>query len=106
ARETRVLAIRGGVMSGRTVSAEEVESLATLPSLEVLRGQVLGAIIAPLTAIAGLINAPLQNLYGLLDARTEQPGGEPAAADDAPAASEEPTAAETEDTRSDATASD
>ena len=106
ARETRVLAIRGGVMSGRTVSAEEVESLATLPSLEVLRGQVLGAIIAPLTAIAGLINAPLQNLYGLLDARIEQLGGETAAADAAPAASEEPTAAETEDTRSDATASD
>ena len=37
-----------------------------------LRGQVLGAIIAPLTAIAALVNAPLQNLYGLIDARIEQ----------------------------------
>ncbi len=42
ARESRVLQIRGGVMSGRTMSAAEVESLATLPPLEVLRGQVLG----------------------------------------------------------------
>jgi large subunit ribosomal protein L10 len=72
ARETRVLAIRGGIMQGRTVSAEEVENLAKLPPIDVLRGQVLGAIIAPLTALQGLVTAPLQNLYGLLDARIEQ----------------------------------
>jgi large subunit ribosomal protein L10 len=74
ARETRVLAIRGGIMQGRSVSAEEVESLAKLPPLDVLRGQVLGAIIAPLSALQGLVTAPLQNLYGLLDARIEQLG--------------------------------
>src|ERR1041385_4499290 len=84
ARETRVLAIRGGVMQGRTMSAAEVESLATLPPIDVLRGQVLGAIIAPLSALQGLVTAPLQNLYGLLDARIEQLGG----ADAAPAAAE------------------
>jgi large subunit ribosomal protein L10 len=75
ARETRVLAIRGGVMQGRAMSAAEVESLATLPPLDVLRGQVVGAIVAPLTALAGLLNAPLQNLVGLIDARIEQLGG-------------------------------
>jgi large subunit ribosomal protein L10 len=83
ARETRVLAIRGGVMSGRTMTAEEVESLATLPPLEVLRGQVIGAIIAPLSSLIGLVNAPLQNLYGLIDARIEQlqAGGDTSAAE-------------------------
>ena len=75
ARETRVLAIRGGIMQGRTVSAEEVESLAKLPPIDVLRGQVLGAIIAPLSSLIGLVSAPLQNLYGLIDARIEQLGG-------------------------------
>ena len=104
ARETRILAIRGGVMSGRTVSAEEVESLATLPPVEVLRGQVLGAIIAPLSSLIGLVSAPLQNLYGLLDARIEQLGGE--TADAAQAASEEPQAEATADPQSDAAASD
>ena len=79
ARETRILAIRGGVLQGRTMSAAEVESLATLPPAEVLRGQVLGAIIAPVTAFAGLVSAPLQNLYGLIEARIEQLGGEGAA---------------------------
>ena len=69
-----MLEIRGGVLQGRTMTAAEVESLATLPPLDVLRGQVLGAIIAPVTALAGLVNAPLQNLYGLIDARIEQLG--------------------------------
>ncbi|HLX31132.1 MAG TPA: 50S ribosomal protein L10 [Gaiellaceae bacterium] len=97
ARETRVLEIRGGIMQGRTVTAAEVETLATLPPTDVLRGQVLGAIVAPLTTLAGLLNAPLQNLVGLIDARIEQLGGEEEpAAEEAPApepvAEEEPAA--------------
>jgi len=72
ARETRVLEVRGGVMQGRSISASDVEELSRLPSLEILRGQVLGAVVAPLTSLLGLVNAPLQNLYGLLEARIEQ----------------------------------
>jgi len=128
ARETKVLEIRGGVMSGRAMTAAEVESLATLPPMDVLRGQVLGAIIAPLSAFAALLNAPLQNLVGLIDARIDQLGGEgeaaveeepaeepvaeaaePAAEEDEPPAEDETSAAEEEpaesDTPADATAS-
>jgi large subunit ribosomal protein L10 len=97
ARETKVLEIRGGVMQGREISAANVDALAKLPPLDVLRGQVLGAIVAPLSAIAALLNAPLQNLYGLIDARIEQlqAGGDTSAADAAPAeAAEEPGAEE------------
>src|SRR5438105_14815002 len=75
AKESRVLEIRGGVLQGRTMSAAEVESLATLPPTDVLRGQVLGAIIGPLTALHGLVSAPLQNLHGLIDARIGEPRG-------------------------------
>jgi large subunit ribosomal protein L10 len=92
ARETHVLEIRGGIMQGRTVTAAEVESLAMLPPEEVLRGQVLGAIVAPLTALAGLLNAPLQNLVGLIDARIEQLGGEEAEAEPEAAPEPEPEA--------------
>lgn len=90
ARETRVLEIRGGVMQGRAMSAAEVESLATLPAADVLRGQVLGAIVAPLSTFAALLNAPLQNLVGLIDARIEQLGGEAEAASEPEAAEEAP----------------
>ena len=112
AKESRVLEIRGGVLQGRTMSAAEVEALATLPPLDILRGQVLAAIIAPVTAFAALVNAPLQNLVGLIDARIDQLGGEDAAP--APAAEEketpeaaveEPAAEGDEPTPADATAS-
>src|SRR5512146_3021412 len=69
ARETRILAVRGGVRQGRSSSAADVEELATLPPVDVLRGQVLGAIIGPLQSLLGLVSAPLQNLVGLIDAR-------------------------------------
>ena len=72
ARDTKVLEVRGGLLEGRPIEAGEIESLAKLPPVDILRGQVLGAITAPLTAIVGLFTAPLQDLYGLLDARIEQ----------------------------------
>jgi large subunit ribosomal protein L10 len=100
ARETRILTIKGGVLEGRNLSGDEVETLAKLPPLEILRGQVLGAIIAPLNAILALLTAPLQNLHGLIDARIEQLGGTPAdaAAPAAPAAEEAPAPAGEGDT--------
>jgi large subunit ribosomal protein L10 len=115
ARETRILAIRGGVLEGKSLSTDDVENLAKLPPLDVLRGQVLGAVAAPLYAIVGLFTAPLQDLYGLIDARIAQleevgaaegaadaapdaDAGEAAPADETPPASaeaaEEPPAAE------------
>jgi len=72
ARDTKVLELRGGLLEGRPVEPGEIESLAKLPPLDVLRGQVLGAITAPLTGIVALFTAPLQDLYGLIDARIEQ----------------------------------
>jgi len=118
ARDSKILAIRGGVLQGRPLTVEEVETLAKLPPVDVLRGQVLGAIIAPLTALLGLVTAPLQNLHGLIDARIEQLGGVEAASAEAPSAAEPETETETEaaaveestaegdaDTQADATAS-
>jgi large subunit ribosomal protein L10 len=107
ARETRVLELRGGMLEGRPVEPGEIESLAKLPPVDVLRGQVLGAVTAPLTGILALFTAPLQDLYGLIDARIEQlqaqgdtsaqaseteSGSEPQAQEDAaPAAEETPS---------------
>jgi large subunit ribosomal protein L10 len=85
ARDTKVLEIKGGVMQGRVITGDDVEALAKLPPLDVLRGQVIGAVIAPLTAIAGLVNAPLQNLYGLIEARIDQLGDATPPAAESPA---------------------
>src|SRR3954466_16174009 len=79
---------RGGILEGKEISADDVDELSKLPPLEILRGQVLGAVIAPLTQLLALVNAPLQNLYGLIEARIDQLGGEGAAPE--PATEPEP----------------
>lgn len=99
ARTTRILAIRGGLLEGKPLSAEEVEALAKLPSPDVVKAQVLGAITAPLTTVVALFNAPLQSLVGLIDARIEQlqaEGDTSAAEAEAPPAEAEAPAAEAE----------
>ena len=102
ATSTKILAIRGGVLEGTVMTADEVESLAKLPPAEVLRAQLVGAIVSPLTTVVALVSAPLRDLAGLIDARIEQlreqgdtsesaaPGAEAAPADE-PAA-EQPDA--------------
>ena len=72
AKETNVLTLRGGILEGKALSGEEVDRLATLPPLDVLRGQLVGAIVAPLTQLLGLVSAPLRDLHGLVDARIKQ----------------------------------
>jgi large subunit ribosomal protein L10 len=81
ARETRVLALKGGLLQGRVITADEVRSLASLPPTDVLQGQVLGAVVGPLNAIVGLLTAPLRDLAGVIDARIaqlEEQGGDAA----------------------------
>jgi large subunit ribosomal protein L10 len=104
ARRTRILEIKGGILQGVPMDAGQVVELASLPPTDVLRGQVLGAIVGPLNEIVGLFAAPLQNLVGLLDARIEQlQSAEPAETasteeEPAEAAEEEPAEAAAEPT--------
>jgi large subunit ribosomal protein L10 len=86
AKETKILTLRGGVLSGNPITGAEIESLAKLPPLDVLKAQLVGVIVAPLSQLAAVLNAPLQNLVGLIDARITQLGGADAAADESPAA--------------------
>ena len=75
AKKTKILSIKGGILQGAPLAADQVVELASLPPTDVLQGQVLGAIVGPLTSIVGLFAAPLQNFVGLLDARIDQLGG-------------------------------
>lgn len=107
AKETKILQLRGGVLSGRAMGAADVEELAKLPSIDVVKSQVVGVILAPLNQLVGLLNAPLQDLFGLVEARIEQlgqGGGAPEAAAAAPA--EEATTAPAEEAAADEPAAD
>ena len=44
--------IKGGFMDGKVISLETVQSLAAIPALPVLQAQVLGTMLAPISALA------------------------------------------------------
>jgi large subunit ribosomal protein L10 len=73
-RPYKLVRITGGVLGSRTINAEGVTKLATLPSREVLLAQVLGAIVAPLSTTAGLFDAPLRDIVGLVQALADKRG--------------------------------
>lgn len=52
------LTIIGGSLGTLRLDATGVEALATLPSLDELRGKLIGLIQAPATKIAGVLQAP------------------------------------------------
>jgi large subunit ribosomal protein L10 len=95
-KDTKILTLRGGLLSGRTITGADVEELAKLPAPEVVKSQLVGAIVAPLAQLAALLAAPVQDLVGLIDARIEQLGGASAEVETS-AEAETPAEAETAD---------
>jgi large subunit ribosomal protein L10 len=103
ATKTKVLVVRGGLLDGAEIGADDVKKLAKLPPTDVLRAQLVGALSGSLTAVVGLFAAPMRELVGVIDARIrqleEQGEGAPAETPVAePTAEAEPAAeAETEE---------
>ena len=56
------LEIVGGAMGSTQLNAEGVKALATMPSLDQLRGTIVGLINAPATKIARVVNEPAAKL--------------------------------------------
>jgi large subunit ribosomal protein L10 len=69
------LTIVGGGLAGRPLDAAGIRALATLPSLDELRGKIIGLIQAPATKLAGLLQAPASQLARVLAAHADQDGG-------------------------------
>jgi large subunit ribosomal protein L10 len=66
------LVIRGGAMGPTALDAEGVKALATLPSLDELRGKLVGLIASPATKVARVLNAPAGQLARVLSAYAEK----------------------------------
>lgn len=56
------LKILGGSLGGQALTVDGVKALATLPSLDELRGKLIGMISTPATRIAGVLQAPAGQL--------------------------------------------
>ena len=56
------LEIVGGAMGGTQLDAAGIKALASMPSLDELRGKIVGLVNAPATKVAQLVNAPAAKL--------------------------------------------
>jgi large subunit ribosomal protein L10 len=78
------LVIKGGLVGDRAITPKEVEQLASLPSLEQLRAQILGLISAPAQNVVSALTNGVRQVVNVMDAyaRSEDGGTqEPAAAE-------------------------
>lgn len=70
------LSIKSGFLSDRLLTLEDVKTLATLPSRDVLLAKVLGGIQSPIVSFISLLTSPMRGFMGVLQARIEQLEGE------------------------------
>ena len=54
--------VKGGFMDGKVLSLDEINALAAIPALPVLRAQVLGTMLAPISSLAVVIKAIAEKL--------------------------------------------
>ena len=73
-RPYKIVKITGGVLGSRAIDADSVGRLAALPSREVLLAEAVGAIVAPMSTVAGLFDAPLRDVVGLVQALIDSRG--------------------------------
>ncbi len=101
-RASGLLEFKGGWMNGDTLTAEQIDAIATLPSRDVLYGRLVGMVASPLTGLASAMGGLIGGLARQLQQMADQGlvGGDapvPAAAaapeaEAAPAAEAEPEA--------------
>jgi len=68
AKDNDKFTVVGGLLGDQVLSQDAVKSLATLPSLDQIRAQLIGLIQAPATKVAGVLQAPAAQLARVFNA--------------------------------------
>lgn len=71
-KENETLVIKGGMLSGRLLSSEEVRALGEIPPRDVLLSKVVGGFQAPIRGLAGALQGTLRKLVYAVDAVSRQ----------------------------------
>jgi large subunit ribosomal protein L10 len=97
ARTLGTLSFKGGMMNGAALTAEQIQSIARLPARDVLSGQLVGTIAAPLTQLVRTLNALIAGVAVQLQQMADQglvtgtaPSSEAAASPESDASAEAP----------------
>jgi large subunit ribosomal protein L10 len=80
AKANEKFVILGGAMGKTSLDPNGIKALAALPSLDELRGKIVGLIVAPATKIAQVVNAPAVKLARVVQAYSVKSGEGAAAA--------------------------
>ena len=76
-RPYKVVTITGAVLGTRSIDADGVRTLASLPSRDILLGKLAGGMQAPVATLAGLLVANIRNLgYALSQVRDQKAAAE------------------------------
>jgi len=92
ARQLNLLEFKGGLLNGAVISADELRAIARLPAREVLQGQLVGTIAAPLSGLVRGLNALIAGIAIQLQAIVDLDPPALAAGQSAPAPAAEPAA--------------
>lgn len=71
-KESEFVTVKGGLMEGKILNAKQIEALASLPPLPVVRGQLLGVIHAPAARIAGAIAGGVRQVVNVVKAYADK----------------------------------
>jgi len=71
-KKSKNFEIIGGGYDGEKIDKEKINFLATLPSLDELKGQIIGLIMAPAQKIASIVKEPGGQLARLMSSRSKQ----------------------------------
>ncbi|MEK7778276.1 MAG: 50S ribosomal protein L10 [Chloroflexota bacterium] len=69
------VAVRAAVLGGRVYRDQQLTALMTIPSREVLAGQLVGQLAGPLVRLVTALNSPVRGLAFVLQQRVVQMGG-------------------------------
>jgi large subunit ribosomal protein L10 len=76
-RTSKVVVLKSGILGGRALTADQVESLARMPGgKNHAKAQAVGVIQGPLATTYGLLTAPMRDFCYVIQARAEQLKGE------------------------------
>jgi large subunit ribosomal protein L10 len=64
--------IKGGFLPDRLLTKEEITTLSTLPSKEVLLARVVGGVQSPISALVSQLTSPMMGIIAVLQARIQQ----------------------------------
>jgi large subunit ribosomal protein L10 len=98
-RQTELLAFKGGLMNGEALDVEQLQAIARLPARDVLYGQLVGMVAAPITGLVRGLNALIAGLAVALEQVREKKESGEIASGPAPAGASTPSpSAESADT--------